>query len=87
MRIEQVIINLEKRCVVYKREGWIDKKAYIAMLNPLPSPKQHSPSTPRQHSEINVKYIVYGRAAPHGVIEPWCPTQADLFADDWYAVQ
>ena len=87
MKIGQVLINLgQYTSYVYRREGWADKGAYIRMLEPLPNPKQHSPTTPRQHSEITVPYIVYVRSGPDGFVEPWCPAQSDLFADDWYAV-
>lgn len=53
------------------REGWNGKGLFIA--------KQ----VPDEHSKMGNPYLYIDATALGGTLNPWVPSQTDLFAEDW----
>lgn len=64
-------VNAGKRIT---REGWNGKGLFVA--------KQ----TPDEHSKMGNPYLYIDAKALGGELNPWVPSQTDLFAEDWQVV-
>jgi hypothetical protein len=58
----------------YARKGWNGKGLFIAA------------QYPDEHSKMGNPYLYIDATALGGTLNPWVPSQTDLFANDWYEV-
>lgn len=57
--------------VKFTREGWNGKGIFIKA------------QFPDEHSKMGNPYLYIDASALGGTLNPWVPSQTDLFADDW----
>lgn len=56
------------------RQGWNGKGLFVQA------------QFPDEHSKMGNPYLYIDAKALGGELNPWVPSQTDLFADDWFVV-
>jgi hypothetical protein len=57
------------------RKGWNGKGLYVAA------------QFPDENSKMGNPYLYIDASALGGTLNPWVPSQTDLFAGDWFVVE
>jgi hypothetical protein len=75
MEFGDVLNKLDRTCPKFAREGWNGKGLFITA------------QYPDENSKMGNPYLYIDATALGGTLNPWVPSQTDLFADDWSQVE
>jgi hypothetical protein len=68
-------LNAAREGKLVTRKGWNGKGLQVAA------------QFPDEHSKMGNPYLYIDATALGGTLNPWVPSQTDLFADDWETVE
>lgn len=74
MNFSDAFHNAKLGMKVY-REGWNGKGLFVTA------------QFPDEHSKMGNPYLYIDATALGGTLNPWIPSQTDLFAEDWFTVE
>lgn len=70
MKFEEALMHVKVGKKIY-REGWNGKGLFVMAQRP------------DAHSKMGNPYLYIDATALGGTLNPWVPSQTDLFAEDW----